>query len=318
MSTRIVVYDRSTQRSRPLVESVSPEHDSESAPWAGIKLEHYKSCPAERPEVTTDSYLAAVCLSGTGHADYAPCKAKEFPALYEPGSVSFTGPGVIPPYRLTGDIEFVVMEVAPKFIVWAADELVAKRPIEIAQSFAVREQGIRHILLTMHHELLNGFQSGRLFGECIGLSLATALLTRHSTVPIRNGRYKGGLSQYKLRQVTEYIDVNLASALSLSEMADQLDMGPCHFARAFKESVGVSPHQYVLRRRIERALQLLKGSHPSLAEMSRELGFSSQGHFSTAFHRFVGVSPSSYREHLVSLKSIHLHLRQSEYSVQEP
>jgi AraC family transcriptional regulator len=306
MSTRIVVCERSTQRSRPLVESVPPEHDSESAPWAGIKLEHYKSCPAERPEVTTDFYLAAVCLSGSGHADYAPCKAKEFRAVYEPGSVSLTGPGVIPPYRFTGDIEFVVIEVAPKFIVWAADELVAKRPIEIAQSFAVRAEGIRHILLTMHYELLNGFQSGRLFGECIGLSFATALLTRHSNVPIHNGQYKGGLPQFKLRQVAEYIDVNL-SALSLREMADQLDMGPCHFARAFKESVGVSPHQYVLRRRIERALQLLKGSHPSLAEISRELGFSSQGHFSTIFHRFVGVSPSSYREQVVSLKSIHLH-----------
>jgi AraC family transcriptional regulator len=246
-------------------------------------------------------------LSGTGQADYAPSNAKEFRALYEPGSVSFTGPGVMPSYRFTGDIEFVVIEVAPKFIVWAADELTAKRPIEIAPSFAVKEERVRHILLTMYHELLNGFQSGRLFGELIGLSFATALLTGHSTVPVRNGQYKGGLPQYKLRQVAEYIDVNLASALSLSEMADQLDMGPCHFARAFKESVGVSPHQYVLRRRIERALQLLKGAHPSLAEMSRELGFSSHGHFTTVFHRFVGVSPSSYREQVVSLKSIHLH-----------
>lgn len=306
MSTKIVVYDRSTQRSRPLIEGVPPEHSSEGAPWTGIKLEHYKSCPAERPEVTTHSFLAAVCLSGTGHADYTPCKAKEFRALYEPGSVSFTGPGVIPPYRFTGSIEFVVIEVAPKFIVWAADELVAKRPIDIAQSFAVREEGIRHILLTMHYELLNGFQSGRLFGECIGLSFATTLLTRHSTLPISNAQYKGGLPQHKLRQVAEYIDVNLASALSLSGMSNQLGMGPCHFARAFSESVGVSPHQYVLRRRIERALRLLKGSHPSLAEMSRELGFSSQGHFSTVFHRFVGVSPSSYREQVVSLKNIHL------------
>jgi len=306
MSTRIVVYDRTTQRSRPLVENITPEYDSQSAPWAGIKLEHYKSCPTERPEVTTDSYLACLCLSGTGRADYAPCKANEFLALYEPGSVSFTGPGMVPPYRFTGDIEFLVMEVAPKFIVWAADELVARRPIEIAQCFAVKDERLRHILLTMHHELLNGFQSGRLFGECIGLSFATALLTRHSVVPLRSRQYKGGLPQYKLRQLSEYIDVNLASSLSLSEMADQLDMGPCHFARAFKESVGVSPHQYVLRRRIERALQLLKGTHPSLAEMSRELGFSSQGHFTTVFRRLVGVSPSNYREQVRSLKSIHL------------
>ena len=287
MGSKIVVYDRNAKRSRPLVESVSPEHDSENAPWAGIRLEHYKSYPAERPEVTTDSYLAGVCLSGVGQADYAPSKGKGFHALYETGVVSFTGPGVVPAYRLTGSLELVVVEVAPKFAVWAADHLGVKKPVEIVQSFAIKDERISHILLTMHHELLNGFQSGRLFGECIGLSFATAVLTKYSAAPARTGQYKGGLPQHKVRQVAEFIDVNLASALSLSDMADQLDMGPCHFARAFKESVGASPHQYVLRRRVERALQLLKDTHPSLTEMSRELGFSSLGHFTTVFHRFV-------------------------------
>jgi AraC family transcriptional regulator len=89
-------------------------------------------------------------------------------------------------------------------------------------------------------------------------------------------------------------------------MANLLQMGPCHFARAFKESTGLSPHQYVLRRRVERALQMLKETPTNLVDIAYDLGFSSQGHFTTVFSKIVGVSPSSYREQVQPLRSMRL------------
>jgi AraC family transcriptional regulator len=188
------------------------------------------------------------------------------------------------------------MEVAPQFVLWAAEELPCKQSLEIVPAFAVREEQIRHILLAMQYEVDNGFQAGRLFGEYMGLSFATALLKKHSIALTRNAQFKGGLPRHKLKHIIDFVDGNLASDLSLREMADQLKLAPSHFARAFKESVGVSPHQYILRRRIERALQLLKGPRRNLASMACELGFSNQGHFTNVFHRLVGVSPSRYSE----------------------
>jgi len=87
-------------------------------------------------------------------------------------------------------------------------------------------------------------------------------------------------------------------------MANLVQMGPCHFARAFKESTGLSPHQYVLRRRIDRAVEMLKDERSSLAGIAYDLGFSSQGHFTTVFRKFTGTQPSNYREQLLSLKQI--------------
>jgi AraC family transcriptional regulator len=104
--------------------------------------------------------------------------------------------------------------------------------------------------------------------------------------------------------VKTFVNENLANSLSLTEIASLVQMGPCHFARAFKESTGVSPHQYVLRRRIDRAVEMLRDERSSLAGIAYDLGFSSQGHFTTVFRKFTGTQPSSYREQLFANKQI--------------
>ncbi len=304
---RISIYDRVAQRTAPLIAGTEPQIDSTRSPWIGIKLEYYKIGPTERPEASTSSYLAAVCLSGSYHTDYAAgFGQRAFSVNYQPDTLLLTGPGDMPARRSTGEAEIVALELAPKFVLWAADELVANGPHEIERLWAAKDEQLRYIMLTLHNELLNNCPSGKLFGEYMGLSFATALLTNHSTGAGRLNQYRGGLSPYKLRQVTEYISENLSGNLSLAEMANLLQMGPCHFARAFKESTGLSPHQYVLRRRVERALQMLKETPSNLADIAYDLGFSSQGHFTTVFSKIVGVSPSNYRDQVHPLKRLRL------------
>jgi AraC family transcriptional regulator len=301
---RISIYDRAAQRSVPLVPSVEPSLDSTNAPWTGIKLEHYCIGATDRPEATTSSYLCAVGLNGSYQTKYAPGFGQRgFNVLYTPGAIFLTGPGELPARTSTGDFEFLALELAPKFVLWAANELVASGPFEVQQLWAAKDEQLRYIVLTLYNELLAGCPSGRLFGEYMGLSFATALLSNHSASSTRLAPYRGGLPPYKLRQVTEFISDNLSSNLSLAEMANLLQMGPCHFARAFKESMGLSPHQYVLRRRVERALQMLKETSGNLADIAYDLGFSSQGHFTTVFSKIVGVSPSIYRDQVHPLKA---------------
>jgi AraC family transcriptional regulator len=302
---RISIYDRAAQRLAPLVACAEPQLDSTNAPWLGIKLEHYRIGDSERPDASTSSYLAAVVLDGSYKTEYGPASGRRgFSVTYQPGTIFLTGPGDIPSRQSTGEVEFLVLEIAPKFVLWAADELVTGKPFEVHQLWAAKDDQLRYIMLTLHHELQAKCPSGRLFGEYMGLSFATALLTNHSSVPPRLNHYRGGLSPYKLRQVTDFIGDNLSCGLSLAEMANLLQMGPCHFARAFKESTGLSPHQFVLRRRVERALQMLKETRVNLADIAYDLGFSSQGHFTTVFSKIVGVSPSSYRDQVHPMKRL--------------
>lgn len=300
---RITAFDRSAQQFIPFVLAAEPLEKDKHVPWVGIKLEHHLTDDSVRPEVSTSSYLATVCLNGSASREYGGSSSRgKFKVSTNPGDIFLTGPGDIPACKSNGKLEFLLMELAPKFVQLAADELATPQPIEVRQEWAGKDESLQHLVLAMHHEVLDNCPSGPLFGEYIGLSFATILLSRHSSVPTRVAPYRGGLSPYKLKQVTEFINANLSNAVSLPEIATSIQMGPCHFARAFKVSTGMSPHQFVLRRRIEAALKKLKDPHVEFAALAYDLGFSSQAHFSTVFHKLVGVTPSSYRERVLSTR----------------
>jgi AraC family transcriptional regulator len=107
--------------------------------------------------------------------------------------------------------------------------------------------------------------------------------------------HRGGLSRLRLNRVLEYINANLSEKLELGVLAEVADLNLYHFARAFKQSTGESPHQYVLRRRIEQAKEFLRRPEASVIEASARMGFVDQSHFSKVFRRIVGVAPSEYR-----------------------
>jgi AraC family transcriptional regulator len=88
---------------------------------------------------------------------------------------------------------------------------------------------------------------------------------------------------------------NLSGDLSLAEIAAAFNLSPYHFALAFKRSTGLSPHQYVLRRRIERARELLAGTDLPVGVVARRVGFSSPRHFAQQFRGIVDVAPSAFR-----------------------
>lgn len=114
---------------------------------------------------------------------------------------------------------------------------------------------------------------------------------RHSTAILR---IRGGLSPKTLRRVQDHIAANLGQKITNQALAQVANLSPSHFARAFKDSQGVAPHQYILERRVKRAQELL-AADLSLSEIAFEVGFSDQSHLTRWFREFVGVTPGSYR-----------------------
>ena len=98
-----------------------------------------------------------------------------------------------------------------------------------------------------------------------------------------------------VQQALAFIDAHLGDRLTLVKIADEVKLSPYHFAHVFKRSIGVAPHQYVMRRRLERAKQLLTQTNLPIAEIAAELGYANQSHFSEAFHRDTSITPLSYR-----------------------
>lgn len=171
---------------------------------------------------------------------------------------------------------------------------------ELVEALGIREPQIEHAARWLLSELRCGEVGARIYAESLANVLAVNLLRRHSSLgrsSIRKLEQErtGGLPEASLRTALDYVGDNLAEDLTLAGIAREVRMSPYHFARMFKLSTGLSPHQYVLRQRIERAKALLTNTDLPVGVVAREVGFASPSHFTQQFRRLLGVSPSTFR-----------------------
>jgi AraC family transcriptional regulator len=133
--------------------------------------------------------------------------------------------------------------------------------------------------------------------------LSHALL---SQVGKRQGlRLKGGLAAHLRRQLVEFIEAHLADPLTLGQLAGMCALSEYHFARMFRESFGLPPHQYLLARRMEQARRLLRQTERPLGDVALACGFASASHFSNRFRQVMGATPGEYRQALASARISH-------------
>ena len=109
------------------------------------------------------------------------------------------------------------------------------------------------------------------------------------------GTCQSGLAPRILRRVEEHIDAHLDSALNIAELAANVGISVSHFSRSFFRSVGLTPHRYVMRRRLTRAHDLLAQTDLAVAEVALATGFADQSHFCRRFREFTGLPPRSFR-----------------------
>jgi AraC-like DNA-binding protein len=129
----------------------------------------------------------------------------------------------------------------------------------------------------------------------VASGLYTGSERRDAVFPVELRSYAGGLRRTVLRRVLEHLQAHLDEELPVTALAAVADLSPSYFSRLFKRSTGLSPHQYLLRQRIERARELLADPGRRVAEVSCELGFPSQSHFTTVFRALAGVTPRAYQ-----------------------
>ena len=103
------------------------------------------------------------------------------------------------------------------------------------------------------------------------------------------------LPDWRLSRVVAYVEANLAEPISLADLAVVAGMSRMYFASQFRAATGLKPHDYVLRKRIERAQHLLSGTSEALVEVALAVGFQTQAHFTTVFKKLVGATPRRWR-----------------------
>jgi AraC family transcriptional regulator len=171
--------------------------------------------------------------------------------------------------------------------------------VELHPSRKFADSRLSALVAAARAEMVAGFPSGRLFLDSVEQAMAVTLVeghaVRHRPVQI----YRGGLGSARLRRIKELVHAKMGDDLSLDEMAQSIGLSTAHFARMFRKSTGETPHQFVLRQRVERAKAMLRVPDARILDVAVACGFKTQQHFAQVFRDVWGVSPTEYRQDLV-------------------
>jgi AraC family transcriptional regulator len=194
-------------------------------------------------------------------------------------------------YSWSRPVDELVLELAPSLLQYSLGQRSVA--LELQRREKIQDSRIQYLMYALLEDLRDGCSAA----SACALSLVTAISThvaRHYTAR-RETSSRPVMPKVRLNRVLAYIDEKADENLRLADLANAAGMSVFHFAKLFKQSTGLSPHQYALTRRIEKAKQLLRHEDVSVLEVSVRTGFVDQRHFTKVFRRFTGITPTAYR-----------------------
>ncbi len=199
----------------------------------------------------------------------------------------------------------LILSLPPSLLSTVAEEYgFDSRRVEIRNRFQIRDVQLENIGWALKTEMESNYPSGRLYVDSLAVSVASRLVSTHSSLAQRPPEQSGGLGGRRLKQTLAYIEDHLAEDVSLSQLASITGISASHFKTLFRESAGLPVHQYVIQRRLDRAKSLLMQGKLSIAEIALATGFSHQSHLARHLRRASGLSPRAMKRLFADIPSI--------------
>ncbi|HVX03973.1 MAG TPA: AraC family transcriptional regulator [Rhodanobacteraceae bacterium] len=157
---------------------------------------------------------------------------------------------------------------------------------------------VRNLGGVMQEALKVPEQASRFFVDHVTLALTSHVAYVYGGLCQGTQPLRGGLAGWQKKRACELMDAHLDGGIALHWVAAECGLSISHFARAFRQSVGVTPHAWLMRRRVDAALSLMRDRQRPLSEIALMTGFADQSHFTRVFTKIVGVSPGGWRRNM--------------------
>lgn len=192
--------------------------------------------------------------------------------------------------ELTGSFAFVLIEIEPSILAKLADEANVEGVSELKRTIRTSDPVLGGLVaaLKLSHQ-------SELIKERLGAAIGNHLIETYGVIGRRRRLARGGLSRRNQNLTKELILNRLDSSISVAALADECHMSRSAFARAFKESTGKTPYQWITQARIERSQALLTNQDLSLEDIAVRCGFADHSHFTRVFSAHLGEPPSAWR-----------------------
>jgi AraC family transcriptional regulator len=159
----------------------------------------------------------------------------------------------------------------------------------------MKDPVVAHLLYSLLPALAKPHEVCSLFANHVAMALRAHVAHTYGQMQLAQRPVRGGLMAWQERRVRELLEANLDGEVTLARLAEECRLSVSHFARAFRQSTGTSPHRWLLQRRTDKAKELLKIRSLSLAEIALACGFADQSHFTRVFTKLTGTAPGAMR-----------------------
>jgi len=256
--------------------------------------------PIKEPYLQVHKENALGMLLRPGSMEFGPRRSALRQAMFNAGEM-----GLCTPYSEqwigSADMEHLIVSISDVALAAACDGAGGR--VELHPRWKMTDARLSSLLAAVNSERVAGFPSGRLFLDSVEQALAAALVNgyavRHG--PVRT--YRGGLSPARLRRVKEFVHAKMEDELRLHELAQSVGLSTAHFSEMFRKSTGETPHQFVLRLRVERAKEMLRSAESRVLDIAVACGFKTQQHFARVFRHLCGLSPKEYRREFMRFET---------------
>ena len=280
-----------TSRSEPISQPSSVQGCEK------IRVEHLQNSAGEGVYHGEGQHTLFMSLSPRPIYYLQTQDGKTHTGLYRQGDLLIT-PANTPLFvRWEGDENCLQIQVGDQFLKQIAEETFKGNSdrVQLIPIFQQRDAQVEAIANLILAEFQQNPSSNQLYVDSLANILALNLLRQFTITQPQLPIYEGGLPQRQLMIILDYIEANLDQEIKLANLAELLGMSQFHFSHLFKQAMGLSPYQYLLKQRVEKAKHLLKQTDRLIADIALECGFNSHSHLSKQFRQFTGMTPKAFR-----------------------
>ena len=281
-----VVRALSEEQIRKIVP-VLPYRTSGALNWSGVEVHRYRLPAGETREHSYPQLTVFLPHVETPQPGELRIAGRKIRAQIGNQSVSIAPPGVPLSSKRTSATEVTVI-----FLGSIADGL------EIMPQYGIDDPLLRSLGMALDAEMTLPHPGHKTYAEALAAAMIAHILAKYSSFHFPRLDAMGDLRpqlKIQLGRSLKYIHDHLDASISLEELAEVANMSKYHFAKSFRHVVGVAPHQYLVKLRVERAQSLLGAGALSVEDVANRVGYSDPAHFAEQFRKIVGVSPNRYR-----------------------
>jgi AraC family transcriptional regulator len=302
MKTILQYLDATTRQPSDCGKSLEIRESSRDLDWQGIIVEAGSS-PEFYPENVCTPYFYFALDTSTG-LKWKARKNGEYIDIHSASGQIWINPPWVPfSHSINEECHFIILAVEEHRFLDAARPAVKQKNIKASDlrflnTYNIEDDHLKHFIDLFYLEAKDRGRNGRLYLESLLSVFSNYYVSNYSNWTELTGGppVKSRLGEDDLASIGKTVAENLSERLSIDELSAELNMSKFHFLREFKKVTGETPYRYILRKKMERAEELLLDHDMKLTDIAYSLGFSDQSHFTNTFRRWKGISPGEFRK----------------------